>query len=186
MLAGLVDYSKIGSFNTCDKKDFQGASETPRIADEKIDFIFPAVVFPSNRLYFQWGEENIRKMVLHHHKLLRKSSVGNLFPKDHTKFEFATNKTADFFVEALGGGKIYSSFHGHPALRMRHFQMTVDEKAREIWLMMYKKTILDLSMPDEFREEFWNWIEPLSIRMINRRTTVGEIERFYYSVVFSK
>ena len=185
MQTASVDYSKIKSFSVCVTKEFQGAVEVPRIADEKIDFIFPAVIFPSNKLYLQWGEDNIRKMVLYHHTLLRKSSVGNLFPKDHTKFEFATNKTADFFIEALGGGKIYSAIHGHPALRMRHFQMTVDEKAREIWLMMYKKSIKDLEMPQECREEFWNWIEPLSIRMINRRTTVEKIERFYYSEMFN-
>lgn len=184
MFAAAVDYSKIGSFATCETKEFQAASQIPRVADEKIDFIFPAVIFPSNKIYLQWGEKNIRTMVLHHHKLLRKSSVGNLFPKDNEKFEFATKKTADFFVEALGGGKIYTAVHGHPALRMRHFHMTVDEKAREIWLMMYKKTIKDLAMPNELREEFWNWIEALSIRMINRRTTVDEIERFPYSVMF--
>ena len=184
MSAHAIDYSKITTFSACGMKTFQGATELPRVADERIDFVFPAVIFPSNKLYFSWGEENIRKMVIYHHMLLRKSSIGNLFPKDNVKFEFATNKTADFFVEALGGGNIYSAIHGHPALRMRHFQMTIDEKAREIWLIMYKKTIKDLAMPREFIEEFWNWIEPLSIRMINRRTTVMDIPRFFYSDMF--
>ena len=184
MLAHSIDYSKITTFSACGTKEFQGALEVSRRADEKIDFIFPAVIFPSNRLFLTWGEENIRKMVTYHHTLLRKSSIGNLFPKDDTKFKFATAKTADFFVEALGGGKIYSSMHGHPALRMRHFQMTIDEKAREIWLMMYKKTIKDIAMPAEYMKEFWNWIEPLSIRMINRRTTVMDIPRFFYSEMF--
>jgi hypothetical protein len=27
------------------------------------------------------------------------------------------------------------------------------------------------------REEVWNWVEPLSIRMINRRTTMHAVER---------
>ena len=184
MSAHAIDYSKITTFSACGMKTFQGATELPRVADERIDFVFPAVVFPSNRLYLSWGEDNIRKMVRYHHLLLRSSSIGNMFSKDDAKFDFATLKTADFFVEALGGGNVYSSIQGHPALRMRHFQITIDEKAREIWLRMYKKTIDDFSMPREFIEEFWNWIEPLSIRMINRRTTVMDIPRFFYSEMF--
>ena len=123
-------------------------------------------------------------MVRYHHGLLRKSAIGNLFPADDAMFTFATEKTADFFVEALGGDKAYTPVHGHPALRMRHFHITIDEKGREIWLMMYKKTINDLGMPIGCIEEFWNWIEPLSIRMINRRTTVAPIERRSYSTIW--
>ena len=184
MLALSIDYSEKIPFNACCLKEFQSTVEIPRKADERLDFVSPAVIFPGNRFYLSWGEENIRKMVTHHHTLLRESSVGNFFPRNDAKFEFATKKTADFFVEALNGVETYSFIHRHPALKMRYFQMTIDEKAREIWLMTYKKTIKDLAMPAEFIEEFWNWIEALSIHMINRRTTVMDIPRFYYSQMF--
>ena len=181
-----IDCSKISTFRTCGTSEFHGAGESTRIAEEKIDFIYPAVIFPTNKLYRLWGESNIRDMVFYHHRLLRKSSIGSFFSNDDTMFEFATKKTGDFFVEALGGEKVYSSVYGHPALRMRHFHMTIDEKAREIWLMLYKKTIKDLKMPAECIEEFWNWIEPLSIRMINRRTTVLDIPRFPFKTMFQE
>ncbi|MBU0632208.1 globin [bacterium] len=181
-----IDYSKIPTFRTCGTSEFQGALEFVRTAEAKIDFVFPEVVFPTNKLYRLWGEKNIRDMVFYHHRLLRKSSIGSFFSSDDAVFEFATKKTGDFFVEALGGGKVYSSQYGHPALRMRHFHMTIDEKAREIWLMMYKKTIKELSMPAECIEEFWNWIEALSIRMINRRTTVLDIQRFPFTDMFKE
>ena len=76
---------------------------TPHTAEAKIDFVYPEVPFPTIILIQQWGEENIRKMVHYHHELLRKSAVGDLFPSDDTAFTHATEKTADFFVEALGG-----------------------------------------------------------------------------------
>lgn len=176
----------ISMFSACGTKPFQPASDTPHTAEAKIDFIYPKVPFPDTCLYHTWGEENIRKMVRYHHGLLRKSAIGNLFPADDTMFTFATEKTADFFVEALGGEKGYTPVHGHPALRMRHFHITIDEKGREIWLMMYKKTINDLQMPKECIEKFWNWIEPLSIRMINRRTTVAPIETHLYATIWGK
>lgn len=182
----MSDGKPVSMFSACGTKPFEPASMTPNTAEAKIDFVYPEVPFPSILLYQQWGEDNIRKMVRYHHGLLRKSAIGDLFPSDDTMFAFATEKTADFFVEALGGEKHYTPVHGHPALRMRHFHITIDEKGREIWLMMYKKTINDLGMPKERIEEFWNWIEPLSIRMINRRTTVAPIERHPYSSVWNK
>lgn len=178
--------SNIGSFSSCGQTQFIGAGEEPRTADAKIDFVYPPVVFPSNKILKTFGEEAIRNMVFHHHSMLKKSSIGDMFPADEKEFLEGTQKTADFFVEALGGGDIFSSKHGHPALRGRHFRFTIDEKGREIWLMMYKKTLRDIEFPKELLEEFWNWIEPLSIRMINRRTTAVPPQRFTFESIKSE
>ena len=178
--------SNIGSFSSCGQTQFVGAGEEPRTADAKIGFVYPPVVFPSNKILKTFGEEAIRNMVFHHHSMLKKSSIGDMFPADEKEFLEGTQKTADFFVEALGGGDIFSSKHGHPALRGRHFRFTIDEKGREIWLMMYKKTLRDIEFPKELLEEFWNWIEPLSIRMINRRTTAVPPQRFTFESIKSE
>jgi hemoglobin len=175
--------ANITSFASCGQSKFQGAGEEPRTADAKMDFVYPPVVFPSNKILKALGAEKIKAMVLHHHFLLRKSSVGELFPKDDAMFLAGTEKTAEFFIEALGGGDVFSSKHGHPALRQRHFAFTIDEKGREIWLVMYKKTLKDIDFPKELIEEFWNWVEPLSIRMINRRTTTMPPERFPFESI---
>jgi len=165
-------------FNRCGTRPFEGAGETPRTAEAKIDFIYPEVIFPSDALYREWGETNIRALVRHHHALLRKTVLGKMFPDNDDAFAAATEKAADFFVEALGGGSVFSSAHGHPALRMRHLHLVIDENAREIWLMMYRKAMIDRAFPGTHAEAFWNWIEALSIRMINRRTTVEPIRRY--------
>lgn len=176
---------QITTFAACGTKPFEGAGEFARTVESKIDFIYPEVTFPSNKLYEAWGEQKIREMVMYHHNLLRKSVLGNLFPHAEEAFLYATQKTADFFVEALGGEKVYTLVHGHPALRGRHFHINIDEQARDIWLMMYKKTIKDLEMPKEHTQEFWTWIESLSIRMINKRTTVMDIQRYPFSGIWN-
>jgi hemoglobin len=48
---------------------------------------------------------------------------------------------------------------------------------------MYKKTLKETGFPQEHLEEFWNWIEPLSIRMINRRTNMDAVKRHPWSEV---
>ncbi len=174
------------SFAQCATKPFQGAGDEVRVADARIDMVFPEVPFPSNKIYKALGDEGLRKMVDYHHSLLKKTAVGHLFEQEPEAFKMAVEKTADFFIEALGGEKKFTPRHGHPALRERHFRFVIDEKGRDIWLAMYKKTIKDLAFPKELIEEFWNWIEPLSIRMINRRTTTLPPERYPFESIKSE
>ena len=152
-----------------------------RVVDSMIDIIYPPVPFPSNKIYKALGEMKIREMVDYHHRLLLKTKVGKLFPTHEDALKMVIDKSADFFVEALGGGEVFTSVHGEPHLRMRHFKIPIDENDREIWLAMYKKTLKEIAFPKEHLEEFWNWIEPLSIRMINRRTNMDSIKRHYWS-----
>ncbi len=172
-------FAQMGEQIQHDKPRFGG--ENIRVVEAMVDFIYPAVPFPSNKIFKALGEENIRAMVWHHHRLLQKTTIGHLFPQDEKIFKMAIDKASDFFVEALGGEQLFTHQHGEPHLRMRHFPFDIDENAREIWIAMYKKTLKDIAFPKELLEEFWNWIEPLSIRMINRRTAMEAPKRYYWS-----
>ena len=154
-----------------------------RMVESMIDVIYPPVPFPSNKIFKAIGEKRIREMVWYHHRLLAKTKVGDLFPKDEEGFKTAVDKSADLFVEALGGGPVFTKQYGGFHLRIRHFTVPIDENDREIWLAMYKKTLKEIDFPKEHLEEFWNWIESVSIRMINRRTSIEGIKRHYWSDV---
>lgn len=151
-----------------------------RVVEAMIDIIYPSVPFPSNKIYKALGAKGIRDMVEHHHNLLLKTTLKTLFPQHPEALKLVVDKSIDFFIEALGGGAVFTSQHGEPHLRMRHFKVPINENDREIWLAMYKKTLKELNFPKELLEEFWSWIEPLSIRMINRRTTMNPIKRHYW------
>ena len=173
----------VHSFSEC---DISQKFEPTGVKDTMIDFVYPEVPFPPKELFQALGKEKIIEMVKYHHELLRKSVIKDLFPKDETIFNMVTARTGDFFVESLGGGDIYSSQHGHPHLRARHFPFTIDEHARDVWLMFYKKTLKDIKFPKEYIQSFWEWIEPLSIRMINRRTTMESPKRYPFESVKSE
>ena len=51
----------------------------------------------------------------------------------------ARDRFEQFFVEWLGGPKLYSPVHGHPRLRMRHARVPVGDDMIRAWLacMMY-------------------------------------------------
>lgn len=171
---------QIKSFGNCDitqKFDPNGVKPV------MVDFIYPPVPFPPKTLFEEFGEENIIKMVEYHHGLLKKSAIKDLFSQDEKMFEMVTQRTAEFFMEALGGGERYSSKHGHPHLRSRHFPFTIDEHARDIWLMFYKKTLKDIDFPKEHIQAFWEWVESMSLRMINRRTMMESPKRYPFSEI---
>ena len=99
-----ADIQSITSFSSCGQGKFHPAGDEVRQADAKIDFVYPEVPFPSKRVCAIVGADKIREMVFYHHTLLRNSAVGDLFPKDDEMFRKGTEKTAEFFIEALGGG----------------------------------------------------------------------------------
>lgn len=153
------------------------------VKEEIIDIVFPEVPFPPDEIFKVFGEEKIRNMVKIHHDYLKKSILNELFPKDKAIYEMLLERTSDFFIEALGGGKKYSDRYGHPHLRQRHFPFTINEQAREVWLMFFKATLKEVDFPQEYLKAFWEWIEPLSIRMINRRTMMGQPRRIPFSEI---
>lgn len=179
---------RINSFTQVAQMQQEGSKprfggEEIRTVDAMIDIIYPSVPFPSNKIFKEMGELAIRDMVAHHHKLLLNTKIRKIFPENKEALDMVIDKSADFFVEALGGGATFTSVHGEPHLRMRHFKVPIDENDRDIWLAMYKKTLKEIEFPYIHLEEFWNWIEALSIRMINRRTNMNAINRHHWSDV---
>lgn len=120
----------------------------------------------------------LRALVQRHHRRLKDSSAGALFPADAERFLAGVERSADYVVEACGGPAYFTTSQGKPCMRRRHFPFTIDEKAREIWLGELWLAFDDVNFPEDVRREYWEWVEPFSIRMINRRTQRDQPRRF--------
>lgn len=147
------------------------------------DLDFPPVPFPSLRVIRSAGEALIREVVTRHHALLRASPIAGLYPADPEKFAKAVSTSADFIVEACGGSALYTPVRGITCMRTRHFPFTIDESARETWLGLLWRALEETGFPLDVREEYWNWQEAMSIRMINRRTDKAQPARFPYATM---
>lgn len=134
--------------------------------------------FPSQRVFKIAGEELLRTLVKRHHERLLNTPVAHLFPTDPVRFNVGVNKTADFIIEASGGPAGFTSIHGHTCMRTRHFPFTIDEQAREIWLAQLLLAFDDVAFPEDIKQEYWDWVESLSIRIINRRTMRASPRRY--------
>ncbi len=149
-----------------------------RWEDASCDLDFPPVPYPSCKVFSGAGEPMLQRLAQRHYERLVDSCIGHLFPLAQERRAAGVSRTADFFIEATGGPARFTTSHGHTNLRTRHFPFTIDEAARDVWLAQMLLTFDDVGFPDEFRLEFWNWIEALSIRMINRRTMSAKARRY--------
>jgi hemoglobin len=154
-----------------------------RVVDASHDLDFPQVPFPSRRVLDVVGEALLRKLVRRHHDLVRASEIGHLLSGDDAHYAAAVDKIADFIVESCGGRADYTEKHGKGCMRTRHFPFSIDEAGRDIWLGCLWQALEESEFPPAVREEYWNWMEPFSIRMINRRTLRGQPKRYPFEFV---
>lgn len=160
----------------------QTVGEVGRKVDAATELILPAVAFPSRRVLEIAGEQKLRQLVQHHHALLAAGPIAGMFPSDDDVLAALADKVADFVLESCGGVAAYSELHGSTCMRTRHFPFTIDETAREIWLAALFQAMTDVDFPIEVREEYWNWLEAMSVRMINRRTMKAQPARIPFVV----
>jgi hemoglobin len=157
-----------------------GDTTTARAVDAATELILPATTFPSSRVLTVAGEEKLRQLTRRHHALLLSSPIAGLFPKDPWVFAKLAEKVADFVVECCGGAPTYSEQNGSTCMRTRHFPFSIDESAREVWLAALYQAMADVDFPVAVREDYWNWLEAFSVRMINRRTMKAQPVRIPY------
>ena len=137
------------------------------------DLDYPPVDFPVGGFFAEVGEATLRALVQRHHTLLRQHpEIGHLFAKDDKTFAERVKKIADFIVEACGGPTAYTDAEGKDVcIRTRHFPFEIDERAREIWLEKLYVALGETQLSLLAKQVYWNWVEAMSIRMINRRQT---------------
>jgi hemoglobin len=145
------------------------------------DLRFPPVPLPASNAADPAGEALLRKLVERHHERLRDSCLSNLFPINGERFARSVDRAAAFVVEACGGPRPMAGDEKEASLRARHFHIAIDETAREVWLAELLLAFDDVGFPRSRRASLWNWLEALSVRMINRRTTLAQPTRYPYS-----
>lgn len=145
------------------------------------DLLFPPPPLPAPHLFEGVGESGLHKLVVHHHDLLRQSSIGDLFPRDPKRFAAVVERIANFIVDSSLGRPQGVETLGLVWFRSRHLPLTIDETARNVWLAALLMAYDDLDFPVAARQSLWNWVEAISIRAITRRTMVGQPRRFAFA-----
>jgi hemoglobin len=149
--------------------------------DVLCDLAFPSIPWPSPEFLAAIGEATLHALVKCHHERLRKSSIGPLFPADPKRFDAVVERIGNAIVATVQGASRIAESNGHIWLRAQHFPLAIDESARNVWLAEMLGAFDDVGFPDGARLEYWNWVEALSIVVINRRTMISQPRRYPFA-----
>jgi hemoglobin len=99
---------------------------------------------------------------------LEASDVRHLFPAD---MQAASERSAAFFVQLLGGRPLFSERFGPPQMRARHIPFEIDEAARQTWLDCFA-AVLEAApeaygFPAEHVAGFRAFLDSFSTWMVN-------------------
>ena len=112
------------------------------------------------------GERGVRRLLRLHYRNLEASPLREMFPED---MEASADRSADFFIQLLGGPPHYVTRHGPPRMRARHLPFRIDEAARVEWLRCFREALDALPFPEAHREAFEVFLDRFSAWMVNTR-----------------
>jgi len=117
-------------------------------------------------IYESLGEQKIKTLVHHFYGNvaatpdLRKLYPENLAPAEERLFLF--------LIHVFGGPHTYLEQRGHPMLRKRHFQWTIDGSMRNSWINCMLSAIDKVEMETEVKEAMQGYFVKVANHMINQ------------------
>jgi hemoglobin len=97
-------------------------------------------------LYQTIGEEGFHRLVQAFYRQVAEDDIlGPMYPKQDLLG--AEERLRDFLRFRFGGPMDYLEKRGHPRLRMRHAPFRVDEKARDRWVEMMDRALVEAELP---------------------------------------
>ncbi len=122
------------------------------------------------------GEETFRHIVHEFYQQVRHDDIlGPMYPQDD--LAGAEDRLRWFLAQYWGGPEEFNLRRGHPRLRMRHHQFTIDEAARDRWLELMGNAINTVdreTLPDEHRAAMWDHMERVAHMLVNAPTDPGK------------
>ncbi|MDQ7000253.1 MAG: group II truncated hemoglobin [Mariprofundus sp.] len=109
-----------------------------------------------SRTYYErmGGEAPLRQLVhrfYHHMNTLQEA--GEIRAMHADNLSHAEDKLFMFLSGWMGGPSLYIERFGHPRLRMRHLPFSIDESARDQWMLCMKHALDDVVEDQPLREE---------------------------------
>ncbi len=113
-------------------------------------------------IYNSIGEEGFTLLVGAFYQRVKTDDIlAPMYPADD--FVGAEVRFRDFLIQRFGGPTRYSDQRGHPRLRMRHAPFTINQAARDRWLMLMTHAASDANITPEV----WQLLLPYFVSTAN-------------------
>ena len=113
------------------------------------------------------GEKTFNDLVSHFYALVAVNPILRpMYPEND--LQGAAQRLQWFLEQYWGGPDTYQENRGHPRLRMRHAQFSIDTKARDAWLSAMRTAIDGVEIKEELKTELWGYCEMAANSMVNQ------------------
>jgi hemoglobin len=121
-----------------------------------------------DEVYGVVGEDGFTRLVAAFYRQIPGDEVlGPMYPQDD--FAGAEKRLRDFLIFRFGGPATYIEERGHPALRMRHAPFPIDQKARDRWVQLMDRALLEASLPEPAAQTLQKFFHDVATFLMNRR-----------------
>jgi hemoglobin len=118
-------------------------------------------------IYRAIGEDGFERLIAAFYRQVPEDDVlGPMYPADD--MAGAEQRLRDFLVGRFGGPQRYIEQRGHPRLRARHLPFTIDARARDRWLQLMDRALLETSLPPDVDHALRTFFEAVAAMMVNR------------------
>ena len=120
-----------------------------------------------NEVYPAIGEDGFRRLVAAFYRQVPNDDIlGPMYPKED--MEGAEDRLRGFLIFRFGGPPYYIEQRGHPRLRMRHGPFAIDLPARNRWMELMDRALIETNLPAEAEATLRRFFESTATFMMNR------------------
>ena len=115
------------------------------------------------------GEEGFARLVAAFYRQVPGDDIlGPMYPPED--LEGAEQRLRDFLVGRFGGPARYIEQRGHPRLRMRHAPFTINGAARDRWVELMSRALVEARLPPDAELVLRPFFEGVATMMMNTRS----------------
>ena len=129
------------------------------------------LISPDTRSLYErmGGEDPLRRLVHHFYAHMDKLSEARTVRAMHAPdLSNAQDKLFMFLSGWMGGPSLYIEKFGHPRLRMRHLPFSIDEAARDQWMLCMQHALNDVVQDQSLRDELMHALYGVADFMRNK------------------
>jgi hemoglobin len=124
-----------------------------------------------HEVYGAIGAEGFERLVAAFYRQVPDDDVlAALYPAHD--LEGAEQRLRDFLVYRFGGPAKYIEERGHPRLRMRHAPFPIGPLARERWLQLMDRALVEAALPAQAEQMLRNFFADVATFLMNQREDV--------------
>lgn len=92
--------------------------------------------------------------------------IGPMYPQHDLKG--AEVRLRDFLIFRFGGPQHYIVNRGHPKLRMRHVPFAISQAARDRWVQLMTRALVEAELPPQAADVIRPFLEDVATFLINQ------------------